>query len=295
VEFHQLRYFCAVAKAGSFTRAAQQQHVSQPSLSQQLRKLEDELGVTLFDRMGRAVRLTRSGDVLLPRAESILRQVAAATLEGQEAARGYQGRLVVGAIPTVTLSFLPSRLASFAQECPRVQVSAVEGMTNELVIQIEDGAIDLAFLALPISARNCVSRELFREPLYLVVSENHALASSGRIHLRKVENDPFLLLTEGHCFREDGLSACARARFKPNVVFEGRQFKTVLEMVAEGMGVSILPEMAAIPTAGCRFIPLEDDGAYRSVGIVQLKKQFPSSVRSAFLEHIGETQRIAGI
>jgi LysR family hydrogen peroxide-inducible transcriptional activator len=167
-------------------------------------------------------------------------------------------------------------------------------MANELVNQIEDGVVDLAFLALPISARNCVSRELFREPLYVVVSENHALASSERIHLGRIENDPFLLLTEGHCFREDGLSACARARFKPNVVFEGRQFKTVLEMVAEGMGVSILPEMAAIPTAGCRFIPLEDDGAYRSVGIVQLKQQFPSSVRSAFLEHIGETQRIAG-
>src|ERR1700758_235362 len=141
MQIHQLRYFYAVAKMGNFTRAAQHEHIAQPSLSQQIRKLEDELGTRLFDRLGRSVRLTQIGEAFLPRAEAILRQVGAAKLEIQEMAGTEQGKLVIGAIPTIAPYFLPSRLATFAQQFPRVQVSIVEEITSELLNRIQAGIV----------------------------------------------------------------------------------------------------------------------------------------------------------
>lgn len=286
MQIHQLRYFCAVAKTGSFTRAAQQEHLAQPSLSQQVRKLEDELGTQLFDRLGRTVRLTRLGEVFLPRAADILRQVASAKSEIHEKAGAEHGRLVIGAIPTIAPYFLALRLASFTQEFPHVQVNVVEEATHELLNRIHEGSVDLGLLALPVPANHCSCLELFRERLYAVVPRHHRLASRSQLDLKQIERDPFLLLKEGHCFRENTLAACRRARLHPNVVFESGQFTTILAMVGAGAGVSVLPEMAIERREGCRFIPLADESAYRRVGIVELKRHFRSRAHRAFLEHL---------
>jgi LysR family hydrogen peroxide-inducible transcriptional activator len=288
MQIHQLRYFSAVARTGSFTRAAQQERLAQPSLSQQIRKLEDELGTKLFDRLGRTVRLTQLGEAFLPRAEAILRQIDGAKLEIQEMAGTEQGRLVIGAIPTIAPYFLPSHLATFARKFPRVHIRIVEEVTNELLSLIQQGTIDLALLALPVPATHCLCHELFRERLYVALPKNHRLAPVSHVHLTQIEDDPFLLLKEGHCFRENTLAACARARVQPNVVFESGQFATILAMVAAGSGVSIVPEMAVEERAGCRFIPLSDSRAYRRVGILQLRHRFRSRVHRAFLEHLHE-------
>jgi LysR family hydrogen peroxide-inducible transcriptional activator len=290
MQIHQLRYFCAVARTGSFTRAAQQEHLAQPSLSQQVRKLEDELGTKLFDRLGRSVRLTQFGEAFLPRAEAILRQLSDAKLQIQELAGEERGKLVIGAIPTIAPYFLPAHLASFARKFPRVQVSVVEELTHDLLDRIQHGTVDLALLALPVPAANYLCQELFRERLYLVVPENHRLASQRKAHLKQIEDDPFLLLKEGHCFRENTLSACGRARVQPNVVFESGQFTTIIAMVAAGTGVSVVPEMAIEKRDHCRFIPLADENAFRRIGIVQLKQHFRSLVHRAFLKHLQELQ-----
>jgi LysR family hydrogen peroxide-inducible transcriptional activator len=286
MQIHQLRYFCAVARTGSFTRAAQHEHLAQPSLSQQIRKLEDELGTKLFDRLGRTVRLTQLGEAFLPRAEAILRQVSSAKLEIQEMSGVEQGKLVIGAIPTIAPYFLPSCLASFGRKFPRVQVSVIEEVTDELLKRIHDGTIDLALLALPVPAPHCLCHELFRERLYVVVPRNHRLASLSRVHLKQIESDPFLLLKEGHCFRENALSACSRARIRPNVVFESGQFTTILAMVSAGSGVSVVPEMAIEQRERCKFLPIADESAFRRIGIVQLKQHFRSRVHRAFLSHL---------
>lgn len=291
MQIHQLRYFCAVAKTRSFTRAAQLEKLAQPSLSQQVRKLEDELGTRLFDRLGRTVRLTRLGESFLPRAEDILRKVTSAKSEIHEMAGIEEGQLVIGAIPTIAPYFLALSLASFARQFPRVQVSVVEEATQDLLNRIREGSVDLALLALPVLANHCLCQELFRERLYAVVPQHHRLASRTRLHLKQVEKDPFLLLKEGHCFRENTLAACRRARLHPNVVFESGQFATILAMVATGLGVSVVPEMAVEQRAGCRFIPLADESAYRRVGIVELKQHFRSSVHRAFLECLAERRQ----
>jgi LysR family hydrogen peroxide-inducible transcriptional activator len=293
MQIHQLRYFCAVARMNSFTRAAQQEHIAQPSLSQQVRKLEDELGGRLFDRLGRMVRLTQLGEAFLPRAEHILRQVTDATVEIQEMAGAERGKLVIGSIPTIAPYFLPPYLASFTRKFPNIQVNVVEEITHELLDRLHKGTIDLALLALPVPASHCLSQELFREPLYLVVPQTHRLAAQRVAYLKQVENDPFLLLKEGHCFRDNTLSACGRARLRPNVIFESGQFTTILAMVAAGTGVSVVPHMAVEPRKGCRFIALADEGAYRRIGTVQLKQHFRSRLHSAFLKHLQESRKVA--
>jgi LysR family hydrogen peroxide-inducible transcriptional activator len=288
MEIHQLRYFCAIAATGSFTRAAQQEHLAQPSLSQQIRKLEDELGTRLFDRLGKSVRLTSFGEAFLPRAQSILRQVGDAKQEMEEMAGGERGKLVVGSIPTIAPYFLPECLASFGKKYPQIRTSVVEDLTAELLDHVQNGTIDLAFMVLPVPGAQFVCQELLRERLYLVIPRQHRLASRPSAQLKQVEHDPFLLLKDGHCFRENTLSACGRARLEPNVVFESGQFATILAMVAAGAGVSVVPEMAALPRKGCRFIPIDDPGAFRRVGVVQLKQHFRSRAHSAFLQHLTE-------
>jgi LysR family hydrogen peroxide-inducible transcriptional activator len=286
MEVHQLRYFCAVAHEGSFTRAAHQQHVAQPSLSQQVRKLEDELGTRLFDRLGRTVRLTLFGETFLPRVEAILRDMEDAKQEIEEMSGAERGRLAVGSIPTIAPYFLPRCLASFSPKFPEIRVSIMEELTFEVLDRLHKGMIDLAVVALPVPEGPYSCQELLREPFYLVVPESHPLASKRSVHLKQVEKDPFLLLKEGHCFRENTLSACGRSRLQPNVVFESGQFSTLLAMVAAGAGVSMVPEMAVEPRHGCRFIPLADAGAYRRVGIVQFKNHFRSRAHKAFVKHL---------
>src|ERR1700758_5593776 len=144
MELHQLRYFCAVAETGSFSRAAERSHVSQPSLSQQIRKLEDELGARLFDRLGRSVRLTDLGKAFLPRARAVLRELEAAKGDVLERKKSVAGSLVVGVIPTIAPYFLPPRLTSFTRHFPQAQVTVVEEITPVLLERLRASTIDVA-------------------------------------------------------------------------------------------------------------------------------------------------------
>jgi LysR family transcriptional regulator, hydrogen peroxide-inducible genes activator len=203
--------------------------------------------------------------------------------------------LVVGAIPTIAPYFLPGRLASFAREFPEVHVSVVEEITPVLLERLQEAAIDMALLALPLPRErkeHFICQELLREPLYLAVPKNHPLASRKRAHLPQIEGESFLLLKEGHCFRENTLAACSRARMEPNVVFESGQFATILAMVAANTGVSVVPKMAVEKRDGCRFIPIADAGSFRRVGVVQLKQHFRSRAQEAFLKHLQQSVKI---
>ncbi len=286
MQIHQLRYFRAVAKAGNFTRAAEHERVAQPSLSQQVRKLEDELGARLFDRLGRTVRLTSFGQIFWLRAEAILREVSDAKREMEEMVGNDRGKVAVGAIPTIAPYLLPGRLASFALKFPEMRVSVVEEITPVLLESLQEAAIDMALLALPVPGDHFVCEELLREPLYLVAPRKHRLASKPAVSLKEIENESFLLLKEGHCFRENTLAACRRARVEPNVVFESGQFATILAMVAADTGISVVPQMAVERREGCCFIPIADEGAFRRVGVVRLKQHFCSRAQQVFLRHL---------
>src|SRR5947207_9639997 len=150
MELHQLRYFCAVAETGSFSRAAEQSHVSQPSLSQQILKLEDELGARLFDRLGRSVRLTELGKTFLPRAHAVLRELEAAKGDVVEGKEFIGGPVSVGVIPTVGPYFLPARLTAFSRKFRPVRPTVVAAITPIILHRLRAGTIDVAILPLPL-------------------------------------------------------------------------------------------------------------------------------------------------
>lgn len=291
MEVHQLRYFCAVAESGNFTRAAEATRISQPSLSQQIHKLEDELGAKLFDRLPRSARLTQFGTAFLPKAKAILRQIGEARVEIREMASVEGGEVVLGAIPTVAPYLLPSMLSSFARQHPTISVNVVEEITPTLLERLHAGTIDLALLALPVVGDELISTELMQESLFAVLPEKHALARRRSIVLDDLRDEPFLLLKEGHCFRDNALQACRQSRINPNIVFESGQFATILAMVSAGMGVSVVPQMAASETPGCRFVLIDDKRNRRRIGVARLKYRYPTRAQTALLGHL---QKMAG-
>ncbi len=288
MELHQLRYFCAVAETGSFSRAAEQSHVAQPSLSQQILKLESELGARLFDRLGRTVRLTDLGRAFLPRARAVLRELEAAKGDVRERRDSISGPLSVGVIPTVAPYLLPPLLTLFTRQFPQAQVTVVEEITPVLLERLRASRVDVALLALPIRGHEFESFPLLTEPLFAALPHKHRLIGRKSIALKDLRKEAFLLLRDGHCFRETAVAACDRARLNPQVVFESGQFSSILSMVGAGMGVSIVPEMAIEKRASCRYVRIADDEAVRTIGAVVLRGRSLTRVHRAFLGHLRE-------
>jgi len=286
MEIHQLRYFCAVARNGTFTRASEAEHVAQPSLSQQILKLEAELGARLFDRLPRSARLTVFGRAFLPKAERILRELDSAKTEMLEMAGEEKGDVTLGVIPTIASYMLPRVLAGFSRRHSLVRVKVVEDITPALLERLHAGSVDMAMVALPVPGHEIASVELFDEPFFAVLPETHPRAHRKSVKLADLKDDPFLLLKEGHCFRDSIIAACRKSKVKPNVVFESGQFATILAMVSAGMGVSAVPAMAVQKTGGCRFIRIVGKRSTRTIGIVKLRNHFETRAQRVFLNHV---------
>ncbi|MBL8211818.1 MAG: LysR family transcriptional regulator [Bryobacterales bacterium] len=283
MELYQLRYFAAVARAGSFTRAAESEGVTQPSLSEGIRRLEEELGTPLLERLGRTVRLTEAGERLLPHAQQVLREVAQVRRIGR-AESGTQpgGKLVVGCIPTITPYLLAPHLADFLVRFPEVDLQLHEHLTARLLERLQDGEIQLAVLALPIKKPEIVVSEILREPLLLAVSKQHALARKPQARLQEIGGEDALLLREGHCFRQDVLSVCQKARVILSGRFESDHLTTIISLAAGGFGIGIIPAMAASHAADCALLPLHPPGE-RRIGYARVRNHHATPAERAFL------------
>jgi LysR family hydrogen peroxide-inducible transcriptional activator len=289
MELHQLRYFCSVADTGSFSRGAEHSHVSQPSLSQQIRKLEDELGARLFDRLGRSIRLTELGKAFLPRARAVLRELESARGDVAEQKDSAGGAITIGVIPTVAPYLLPKQLSAFARAFPEAQLTVVEDITPVLLDRLRAGTIDLAVLALPVRGHEFESFPILTERLFAALPREHRFGKQKSIALKDLRAEPFLLLRDGHCFRDTAVAACDRVRLHPQVVFESGQFSSLIGMVVAGMGVSIVPEMAIEEKTLCRYVRIADEQASRTIGVVRLRGRSFTRAQEAFLAQLRET------
>lgn len=286
MEFHQLRYVCAVAETGSFSRAAEQCHVAQPSLSQQVLKLEEDLGAKLFDRLGRSVRLTEAGRAFLPHARSILHQMEAARTGVADKSQDVHGSVTVGVIPTIAPYVMPGYAARFAKQYPEARLRIVEETTPLLVESLRNLAIDFAVLALPLRHKEFELFPLRTEPLYAVLPKDHPRAGAKTLVLKELRGESFVMLRDGHCFRGLSIAACARARVTPRIAFESDQFSSLLGMVAAGVGVTLVPEMAIDRSAGCRYVRVSDARAMRTIVAAVLRGRSFNRVQQAFLGKI---------
>jgi LysR family hydrogen peroxide-inducible transcriptional activator len=259
------------------------ERVAQPSLSQQILKLEAELGAKLFERLPRSVRLTSFGSAFLPKAERILRELSEAKAEIVELCGKEDGELLVGAIPTIAPYLLPGVLGELARLHPSISVKITEDTTHVLVDQLHQGSLHMVIAALPVDGADLISVDLFREPFYMVMPEGHPLSTRKSVRVEELKRQRFLLLKEGHCFRESTLSLCRQAKVVPNVIFESGQFATILGLVSAGVGISAVPQMAVQPVRGCKFVPLANDGATRRIGAIILNRHFQTKPEKLFL------------
>jgi LysR family hydrogen peroxide-inducible transcriptional activator len=283
MEFHQLRYVCAIADTGNFSRAAERCRIAQPSLSQQVLKLEQDLGARLFDRLGRSVRLTEVGRAFLPHARAILEQLAAARASVSGKNAELRGSVAVGVIPTVAPYLIPAYTAAFARKFPDAKLRIVEETTATLVAGLRDLYIDVAILALPLRHKDLELFPIRTEPLFVVLRKNHPRASAKSLALKDLRGESFVMLRDGHCFRDLSLTTCSRARIAPHIAFESGQFSSLLGMVAAGVGVSLVPEMAIDRNLDCRYVRLSDPQATRTIVAAVLRGRTFNRVQQAFV------------
>ncbi|MGA8111498.1 MAG: LysR substrate-binding domain-containing protein [Acidobacteriaceae bacterium] len=286
MELQQLRYVCAIAETGSFSRAAERCQVAQPSLSQQVLKLEEELGAKLFDRLGRSIRLTEAGRAFLPHARTVLNQTEAARSSVAGKRGEVRGSVAAGVIPTIAPYLMPRYTAAFAKKYPEAKLRIVEATTPVLVESLRNLSIDLAILALPLRHKDLELFPLRTEPLFAVVPKDHPRANASSIALKELRGASFVMLRDGHCFRDLSLFACSHARVTPRIAFESDQFSSLFGMVAAGVGVSLAPEMAIDRNAGCRYVRLSDARATRTIVAAVLHGRSFNRVQQAFLDGI---------
>src|SRR2546427_164889 len=215
MEFHQLRYFVAVAEKRHFTKAARGLHVAQPSVSRAIRVLEEELGTSLFHRMKGNVALTPAGETLLPWARRVLADVDGATGEVRELADLRRGRLAVGATPSLTITLLPPALAKFHSAYPGIDLVLQEAGSRDLVRELEQGALDVALVILPVSHETLETSPLLREELVVAVAPDHALASRRTIPIADLKGVPLVMFRDGYDLRAATVAACPPAGFQP--------------------------------------------------------------------------------
>lgn len=283
MEIQQLRYVCAIAETGSFSRAAERCQVAQPSLSQQVHKLEVDLGAKLFDRLGRSIRLTEAGRAFMPYARSILDQVDAARSTVADKDADVRGSIAVGVIPTIAPYLMPRYTAAFAKKYPDAKLRILEDTTPVLIESLRDLSIDVAILALPLRHKDLELFPIRTEPLFAVVPKDHPRAAARTLALKELRGEAFVMLRDGHCFRDLSLATCTHARITPNIAFESGQFSSLFGMVAAGVGISLAPEMAIDRNSGCRFVRLSDPRATRTIVAAVLRGRSFNRVQRSFL------------
>lgn len=290
MELQQLRYFAKAAELSNFSRAAEACLVSQPSLSQQIIKLESELGQPLFERLGRHVRLTEAGRLLKERVDQVLAILDDA--KSRIADNPDAGRVTVAAIPSVAPYYVPTVLEGFRRVAPQVQLEVVEDVTQVSLRRLHEGEVDLALLALPISGATLQVEPLFTEELLVVLPMRHPLADKTRLTLKDLSEEPFLLLNDSHCLTHNALSFCERKKFQPLITSRISQLATLQELVALGQGISLIPQMArdldVNPTRVYRS--LSGEKPTRTIAMVWHKQRFQSGVVQRFVAWMKKTQ-----
>jgi DNA-binding transcriptional LysR family regulator len=290
MELHQLQYFIAVAERGHFTRAAVALHVAQPSVSQQIRKLEHELGVDLFHRLKRRVTLTEAGEALLPWARRIVGSVDAARADVQELSSLQRGHITIGATPSIGTHLLPKVLAEFHRAYAGITFALREAGSRELSMWLEAGELDLAMLILPVQQGAIETEALMEELILAALPVDHPLTGRDSLKMAELRDESFVLYREGYDLREVTLLACQQAGFQPRVTLDGGEMDSVLRFVNAGLGVALVPAMAFGPSLPAG-IPLRDPALTRSIGIAYRRERTISASTRAFIKLLRERTR----
>lgn len=286
MELHQLEYLIAIAEERGFSRAATRLGVSQPSLSQQVKKLEDELGTPLFDRLARRVVPTQAGDRLLMHARRVLAEVADARRSVGDRDGQVTGPLAVGAIPTIAPFLLPRVLGRFLKAHPVVELRIVEDVTDRLVEALARGELDVAIISSYAGHSSIHLEPVASEALRLLVPAKHPLSKRRTVTWSSIDGERLVVLHEMHCLSGQVTQLCRRRGLRPPVVMRGAQLATLAATVASGLGVTIAPAMmAAGDTArDRRYVPFAPEEPTREINVAWNLLRYRSAPSRAFVE-----------
>lgn len=292
MELRYLKYFVTVAERQNFTRAAEELHVAQPAISQQIKSLEEELGVSLLLRTKRSVKLTAAGHAFLSEAREILAHAELSKQIARRAARGETGSLAIGCVGASASGFLPELIQSYRKKFPAVRVHLLELTPEQQLQAFAREKIDIGFTR-PLAAadaKNFIQERIYRDRLMLAVPENHPLAKARQVRLEKFAGEDFVMFkrSEAPKLGDAMLQLCAKAGFTPQIVSEPPMIQTVLLAVASGIGVAVVPGcVRSFRQPSVTILPVRPVSPYIDLVLTRPKGE-PSPTVSAWLELVRE-------
>lgn len=286
MEWHQINYFQTVAKTQHITRAAELLSIFQPALSRSIAKLEDELGVKLFDRKGRNIYLNRYGKMFLKRVEQSIKQIEIGKQEIMDEVHPDYGTISLAFLPSLGISFVPDILSSYRGKYPNVKFLLHQASNEEILKQVKSGGVDLALLMVLQEDQEVFWQPLLTEELYLIVSVNHPLAAYDELDLSMIKGEPFITFKVGYGLRTIIHNFCLEVGLTPDIVFEGEDIGTVSGLVSAGLGVSLVPNVKVIDKSKVKLISVKHPISTRKIGIARLKDSYLSPVTAKFIEYV---------
>ncbi len=248
MNIRDLQYLVAVADTKHFGQAADRCCVSQPTLSAQIKKLEEELGVMLFERTNKQVMITAIGEKIIAKANQVLGEVKQMKQVAAQAQDPLAGEIHIGIIPTMGPYLLPALLPALQQQLPKLELIVVENKTDHILKALQQGLLDAVILALPVPTDGLVVKSLFNDPFWIAMSPDHRLSQRKRIAIEELEQESLLLLEEGHCLRDQALEVCNMLGSQEKNGFKATSLETLRHLVAAGRGITLLPNMALTAT-----------------------------------------------
>lgn len=291
MELRQIAYFIEVARREHMTDAAHHLHVAQSAVSRQIVNLEEELGVSLFIREGRAVRLTPIGHIFLSHMEQVMNGIGDAVQVIEEYTDPEKGTIYIGYPSSLGTYVLPTAIAAFRSRYPDVKFEIRQHSYHDLKMAVTKGAINMALLGpVPMNDKKLSGKILFTENIVALLPVNHRLAKESQLKLSQLSKDPFVLFPKGFVLRETAESFCSNVGFSPEVSFEGEDFDTIKGLVSAGLGVSLIPEMTLtdhIPH-GTVSVPVLEANVNRTIGVVVSKDRELLPTETLFYQFLND-------
>lgn len=283
MNIRDLQYLVTLADLKHFGKAAEACFVSQPALSMQIKKLEQELGVPLLERHSKSVLLTTAGHHISEKARTILTHVNELREWAQQAQDPFCGEIHLGIFPTLAPYLLPHIMPALQATYPKISFYLVEEKTPVLLEQLHQGKLHASFLALPLEEPHLTTVPLFEEAFLLATSIHHPLASRTTLDPVQLHHQSLLLLEEGHCLRHQALAVCHSVKALENKHFRATSLETLRHMVASGLGITLMPKLACHPHANIRYVPFATQPPTRTIGLC-----WRTTSQPALLQHLAQ-------
>ncbi len=281
MNLRDLKYIVEVAREKNFARASEKVFVSQPALSMQIKKLEETLGVEIFERDKQNFLITPVGAEIIKKAEIILQESEEIKMIAKNSKDPHKGEIRIGAFPTVASYFLPNFVKNIHKKFPHLKIFLIEAKSDELIAKLKSGELDFCLLAMPIADDNLIGEKIFSEKFLLATPKGHPFSKKSKIQIKELKNQELMLLEDGHCLRDQALEICSIVRAYENQDFRATSLETLRQMVANGTGITLIPEIAVRSDDKISYVKIFN-APFRTIGIHYRK----SSVQKNLIKEI---------